>query len=131
MQAADSQIAMQKARDGDLDGAIELTRAAFGQVMTSGAIYFLWMPTPTLVEALIQRGADGDLAEAHTAIETLAAIPTDPGLVLYEVPLLRMRALLAQANGDQEGYRSFRDRYRKKATELGFEGHIAIAQAMT
>jgi adenylate cyclase len=50
--------------------------------------------------------------------------------VLFEVPLLRMRALLAQATGDQPGYRDYRDRYRKMATDLGFEGHIALAKAM-
>jgi hypothetical protein len=64
---------------------------------------FLGMATATLVEAPLRPGAEGDVADAHTATENLAAIPTDPGLVLYEVPLLRAQALLAQTNGDQEG----------------------------
>jgi adenylate cyclase len=130
MQVADSMIAVHKARRGDLDGAIELSRAASNQLVTSGAEFYLGRTTSTLVEALLQRGAEGDLAEAHAAIETLAAIPTDPGLVLFEVPLLRMRALLAQVRGDDVAYRDFRDRYRKIATDLGFEGHMAWAEAM-
>jgi adenylate cyclase len=84
-----------------------------------------------LVEALLHRGSDGDLAEAQAAIDRLASVPTDPGFVLNEIWLLRLRALLARADGDEAGYREFRDRYRTKATELGFEGHMALAEAMT
>jgi adenylate cyclase len=50
--------------------------------------------------------------------------------VLHELPLLRLRALLAQARGDEASYRSYRDRYRERANDLGFEGHMAIAAAM-
>jgi adenylate cyclase len=41
-----------------------------------------------------------------------------------------MRALMAQTRGDDTGYREYRDRYRAMATSLGFEGHIAWAEAM-
>jgi len=58
-------------------------------------------------------------------------VPTDPGFVLHEIFLLRLRALLARSRGDEAGYRDYRDRYRKLATELGFEGHIALAEAMS
>jgi len=57
-------------------------------------------------------------------------VPVDVGFVLYEVPLQRMRMLLARAHGDEAGYREFRDRYRDMAKTLGFEGHIAWAEAM-
>ena len=42
----------------------------------------------------------------------------------------RLRALLARAHGDETGYRKYRDRYRDMAKTLGFEGHIAWAEAM-
>jgi hypothetical protein len=42
----------------------------------------------------------------------------------------RGKALLARAHGDKIGCREFSDRYRKMATDLGFEGHIAWADAM-
>ena len=83
-----------------------------------------------LVEALVQRGGDEDLEDARSAIDRLAAAPTDPGFVLHEITLLRLRALLAQARGDAATYEDFRDRYRDMATSLGFEGHIAWAEAM-
>jgi adenylate cyclase len=60
----------------------------------------------------------------------LAAAPTDPGLVLHELPLLRLRALLARARGDEVPYRDFRDRYREMAKSLGFERHMKWAEAM-
>jgi adenylate cyclase len=44
--------------------------------------------------------------------------------------LLRLRAVLAQTRGDESTYRDFRDRYRARANELGFDGHIALAAAM-
>ncbi len=63
-------------------------------------------------------------------MERLAREPVEPGLVAVELPLLRLRALAAKAHGDDAGYREFNDRYRAMAKTLGFEGHIAWAQAM-
>jgi adenylate cyclase len=83
-----------------------------------------------LVEALLQRRGDADLGDARAAIDRLAAIPTDPGFVLHEITLLRLRALLARGWGDEASYRDYRDRYRDMATSLAFEGHMAMAEAM-
>ena len=74
--------------------------------------------------------ADGDVAQAEAAIERLAAAPTDDGLVIREIWLLRLHALLARAHGDAAPYAHFRDRYRDMARTLGFDGHIAWADAM-
>jgi hypothetical protein len=60
----------------------------------------------------------------------LAAARADEGLVMRETWLLRLRALLARAHGDDAAYRDYRDRYRDMARTLGFEGHIAWAEAM-
>ena len=78
----------------------------------------------------MDRGTEGDVAEAVAAIERLAAAPADEGLVIREIWLLRLRALLAHAHGDEVAYRDCRDRYRAMATSLGFEGHMAWAEAM-
>ncbi|HEX2400566.1 MAG TPA: hypothetical protein VHJ79_11380 [Mycobacterium sp.] len=126
----DIQLAEQKAGSGDLDGAIALARAVLEDLFDSGGAIWSAPATTVLVEALLRRGTDGDLQDAQAEIDRLAAVPTDPGFVLHEIWLLRLRALLAQARGDA-GYRDYRDRYRKLATERGFEGHIAMAEAMT
>ena len=57
----------------------------------SGGAVWSVLATTVLVEALLRRGADGDLRDAQAAIELLAAVPTDPGFVLHEIPLLRLR----------------------------------------
>ena len=126
----DTYTARRMGRTTDIDGAIELARAALDNLIASGDKWFRGLATTTLVESLLRRGADGDIAEAQAAIDRLAAVPTDPGYVLLELPLLRMRALLARAHGDDDAYRDLRDRYRAMATTLGFEGHIDWAEAM-
>ena len=87
------------------------------------------MGTGLLVEILLERGADGDLAEAQGAFDRLANLPAD-GSVMREITLLRLRALLARARGDDIVYRDLVTRYREMAESLGFEGHIAWAEAM-
>jgi hypothetical protein len=86
--------------------------------------------TGVLVETLLDRGAESDVAEAEAAIERLAAAPADEGLVTRDIWLLRLQALLARAHGDAAAYADCRDRYRDMAKTLGFEGHIEWAEAM-
>lgn len=78
--------------------------------------------TTVLVESLLHRGTETDLGEAQAAIDQLAAVPTEPGFVLYEVPLGRLRALLARAHGDEAAYRGLADRYRAMAKGLASRG---------
>ncbi|MGB9302265.1 MAG: hypothetical protein WCB92_00880 [Mycobacterium sp.] len=60
----------------------------------------------------------------------MVAAPADEGLVIRDIWLLRLRALLARAHGDDARYRDFWDRYRDMAKTLGYEGHIEWAEAM-
>jgi adenylate cyclase len=126
----DTEIAKEKARTGDIDGAIQLAGAVVDYTFDVGDALSLGEAVRVLVESLLQRGTSADLKEGQAAIDRLAAEPTDPGYVLFEVPLLRLRALLARARGDDAAYVDFRDRYREMAKTLGFEGHIALAAAM-
>ncbi len=107
-----------------------MMRAAVEKVLRAGLFPHCDSFTSALVETLLDRGADGDITEAAAAITRLAAAQADEGLVIREVWLLRLRALLARAHGDETAYRDYRDRYREMATELGFEGHMAWAEAM-
>jgi hypothetical protein len=131
-------LAREKAQCGDRDGAIPLMRAAVEHLFREGLQLGWGIPaTGVLVETLLDRGAESDLVEAEAAIERLAeaaierlAAPTDDGSPVREIWLLRLRALLARAHGDAAAYAHFRDRYRDMARTLGFEGHIAWAEAM-
>jgi class 3 adenylate cyclase len=124
-------LARESARRGDRDEALPLMRAAVDHLFRDGQLPMWGVPaTGVLVETLLDRGGDCDVAEAEAAIERLAAAPADDGLVMRDIWLLRMRALLAQALGDEAAYRNYRDRYRDMATSLGFEGHMKWAEAM-
>ena len=126
----DLEFAKDKARTRDFDAAIELLRAVADRELHSGNAVLHAAATAALVESLLRRGSDPDMQEAAAAIERLAAVPTDPGFVLNEIWLLRLRALLAQTHGDEAAYRDYRDRYRDMARSLGFEGHMNWAEAM-
>jgi class 3 adenylate cyclase len=126
----DIDFAAEKNRIGDYDGAISLCRAVLENEIRCGEMTNRGWCTTVLVEALLNRGGDGDLDEAQNAIDNLAATPTAPGFVYHVLPLLRLNALLSRARGKEAHYRDFRDRYRIMANELGFEGHIVMAKAM-
>jgi class 3 adenylate cyclase len=124
-------VARERARCGDRDEAIPLMRTAVDHLFREGRLLLWGIPaTGVLVETMLDRGAESDVAEAEAAIERLASAPADEGLVIREIWLLRLRALLARAHGDEAAYRDFRDRYRDMAKTLGFEGHMEWAEAM-
>ena len=120
----------ERARRGDHDAAITLMRNVVDELHQAGRLpYGVW-GTGLLVETLLERGAEGDLAEAQEAIGRLANLRADQGWAMLEITLLRLRALLARARGDDVAYRELIGRYRAMAESLGFEGHIAWAEAM-
>lgn len=127
----DVYIARETARRADRDQAIASMRAAVDHLVDGGQI-LSWggLTTSVLVETLLDRGSAPDLAEAEAAIERLTAATAGHGAMNLEVWLLRLRTLLARAHNDEPAYARFRDRYRDMARNLGFEGHIAWADAM-
>jgi class 3 adenylate cyclase len=122
--------ALERARRGDRDGAIPVIRKVLDGFFEAGQLAYGAAGTAFLVEALLGRGTEGDLAEAESAIDRAAKLPADDGLVLRDIWLLRLRALLALARGDDVAYRDLAGRYRAEAESLGFEGHMAMAAAM-
>jgi hypothetical protein len=124
-------LARESARRGDHDEAIPLMRAAVDELVRERQLLAWGTPTTgVFVETLLDRAAEGDVAEAEAAIERLAAAPADDGLVIRDICLLRLRALLARARGDETAYRDYRDRYRDMARSFGFGGHMEWAEAM-
>jgi adenylate cyclase len=123
--------ARSKVQLGDIEGGIEFSRTSVEELFSQGLSIWSAPTVSVLVEALLRRGSGADMREARTAIDRLAALPTDHGYVLHEIWLLRLETLLAQAHGDEAGYRHYRDRYQARAASLGFEGHMKWAEAMT
>ena len=68
----DVYLARERARRGDRDEAIPLMRAAVDHLFREGQLLGWGIPaTGVLVETLLDRGADGDVAEAEAAINTI------------------------------------------------------------
>ncbi|MEB4209241.1 AAA family ATPase [Mycobacterium sp. 94-17] len=127
----DVYLAREQARGGDRDEAIPLMRAAVDHLMLEGqGLSWGVLTTGVLVDTLLDRGTESDITEAEAAIERLANVPAEGRLAMRETWLQRMRALLARAQGDAEGYVRFRDRYCDMAKMLGLEGHIDRAEEM-
>jgi hypothetical protein len=126
----DTYLAYEKARDGDYDSALTQLRMSVDELSIQRRFVYQVGAAGLLVETLLGRATEDDLAEAEATVERLAAIPGDEW-VARDIMVLRLRTLLARARGDDAGYRDLRDRYRVLATALGFEGHIQWAEAMT
>ncbi|MGO9100611.1 MAG: AAA family ATPase [Mycobacterium sp.] len=120
----------ERARRDDRDAAIALMRKAVDELHQAGRLGYVVFGTGVLVETLLERGEEVDLAEAQEAIGRLADLPAGDGSAMLEITLLRMHTLLARARGDEVAHRDLVSRYRAMAESLGFEGHIAWAEAM-
>ena len=64
--------ARETARRGDRDAAIPVMRQAVDELRQAGHLFYGVWGTGVLVETLLERGAEGDLAEAQEAIDRLA-----------------------------------------------------------
>ena len=112
-------------REGDYFGAV-LNRAARVMAAGHGGQVLLAESAAGLLSGV-------DLVDLGP--RRLRDLPTPVGLFQVRAPGLRtdfppLRALLARTHGDATAYADFRDRYRDMATTLGYEGHIAWAEAM-
>ena len=119
------------ARCGDRDGALPLLRDGTDRNFADGQFMYGIYATSLLEETLLDGATEGEIDEAAVAVERLAIAPNVHELVITQVTLLYLRALLARARDDRYSYRALSERYRAMANSLGFEGHIAIAEAMT
>jgi class 3 adenylate cyclase len=122
--------ARERARRDDRDALLPVMRKAVDDLHQEGRLGNAVWATGVLVETLLEQGADDDLAEAQEAIDRLANLRADHSSAMLEITLLRLRALLTRVRGGNVAYRDLVSRYRAMAESLGFEGHIAWAEAM-
>jgi hypothetical protein len=117
-------------RRGERDNALTGLRDAADELLDSGQLVNCPVVTGLLVETLLDGGDAAEVCEAEAALDRLVNTPLDDDFVLRDLIVLRLRALIARANGDEDGFRDFVNRYRRRANDVGYEGHIAMAQAM-
>lgn len=124
--------ACEAARRDERDAALSRIRATLDQMIREGQLLSWGMPTThVLVETLLGRGGGDDVAEAEAAVERLAAAPFDGGLPIRDIWVLRLRATLARAHGEDAAFRELATRYREMAETLGLQGHVAWAEALS
>ena len=112
-------LAREIARRGDRDDAIPLMRAAADHLFRDGKLLAWGLPaTGVLVETLLDRASESDVAEADAAIERLAAAPADEGLAYA-------RHLAAAAAGAAGAGTRRRDCLPRLSGSLPRHGHIA------
>jgi adenylate cyclase len=126
----DLEFARAKLRSGDLDGAAASARQVLDEQFATGEKIYRGPATAVLGQALLGRGTKHDIEEAQGTIDRLAAVTTAPGFVLHELPLLRLRAILARITGDERSFELLLTRFRKTALAADFEGCLAQADAM-
>ena len=124
-------LARERARRGDRDDAIALIRTTVDHLFREERLLGWGIPTTgVLVETLLDRATESDMAEAEAAINRLADAQAEPGLAIREIWVLKLRTLLARTRGDTASYTGLRDQYREMAKTLGFEGHMKWAEEM-
>ncbi|WP_308124010.1 ATP-binding protein [Mycolicibacterium xanthum] len=115
---------------GDRDTAIGTMHRAARQLQDAGRLGWSVLGTSLLVETLLADGGHDGVRDAEEAIGWLAQLQGERPAPMVEVTLLRLRALLACATGDEVTRREAVGRYRAMAESLGFEGHVAWAEEM-
>jgi class 3 adenylate cyclase len=123
-------IAGERAGRGESDAAIPVMRKAVEALRQGGELAYGVWGAGVFVETLLERGADGDVAEAQEEIDRLANLRADQASAIVDITLLKLRTLLTRACGDDIAYKDLRGRYQAVAESLGFEGHIDSAKAM-
>ena len=126
----DAFAAYAKAARGDLDGAIVQLRSAAEDAFHTGNFAVAEWVSFVLAETLVGRGGEGDVDSAEAAVDRLAASLPHASGTYTALVVLRLRALIARARGDERTYRELVECYRAMAASFGLEGHMAWAEAM-
>jgi class 3 adenylate cyclase len=122
--------ALTKAARGDLDGAIEQLRSAADESFDNGNLTNAEGATVALVETLLARGGEDDVAEADVAMRRLPAVLPQDGCTQSALVMTRLRALIVRARGDEPTYRELEQSHRAMATSLGYGGRMIWPEAM-
>jgi hypothetical protein len=128
LSSIDIEFARVKMKSGELDRAIEIVRPYARLARDENGIFGLavWV----LVESLLRRGGSAAITEAENAVAELESFAAGSGYVVLDVLVLRLRALLARAHGDESAYRETVGRYLALSESHGYEGHLAMAATM-
>jgi adenylate cyclase len=124
----DADLAVDAARKGQRDEAINRLRACFSLHMGRGFRSLATCPGEALVELLTDRGAVDDLAGAHRIVDEWQAQRL--GIPALDLWWLKSRALLAKAEGNSDAYAKLANQYLALCERLDARGRLAEARRM-
>jgi adenylate cyclase len=126
--AVGADLAIDAARHGRIDEAIDELHATFALHMAGGSRVFVGCAGEALVGLLIERGSGDDLAEAHRIVDHWQN--RRPGVPALDLWWLKSRALLAKSAGDSEGYAELATQYLELCEKLDARGRLDEARQM-
>jgi adenylate cyclase len=124
--ASGADLAIDAARKGRRDEAIDDLRASFLLHIDSGSRVFVGRAGEALIELLVERGSIADLAEAHLIVDRWQA--RRPGIPAMDLWWLKSRALLARAEGNSDEYAEVANQYLSLCEKLDALGRLAEAR---
>jgi adenylate cyclase len=128
MPAIGADLAINAARNGRQDEAIAELRALFTLHMDRGVRIEVGCTGEALVRLLIDRGTTDDFASAHQIVDEWQA--RRPGIPAADLWWLKSRALIAEAEGDWDGYAELAAQYHELCEKLDARGRLAEARRM-
>jgi adenylate cyclase len=128
MTAIGGDLAIDAARKGRRDEAIDDLGALFSLHMDRGIRAEVGCTGEALVKLLIDRGNADDFAEAHRIVDDWRA--RRPGIPAADLWWLKSRASLAKAEGDRAGYVELATQYLELCEKLDARGRLDEARRM-
>jgi adenylate cyclase len=128
MTAIVADLAIDAARNGRRDEAIDDLRALFALHVDSGIRFEVGCTAEALVKLLIERAHIADFTEAHCIVEDWRT--QRPGIPAADLWWLKSRALLADAEGDLGAYAELAAEYHELCEKLDARGRLAEARRM-
>ncbi len=121
-------LAVDAARQGRIDEAIDSLRPTFLQHYDSGSRVFVGCAGEALIELLVERGSVDDLIEAHRIVDPWR--DRRPGIPVLDLWSLKSRALLAKAEGNSGDYAKLACQYLSLCRKLDARGRLPGAHRM-
>jgi adenylate cyclase len=126
--AVGADLAIDAARHGRIDEAIDELHATFALHMAGGSRVFVGCAGEALVGLLIERGSTDDFTEAHRIVDQWQ--DSRPDISALDAWWLKSRALLAKSEGDFGGYAERATQYPSLCERLDARGRLDEARQM-
>lgn len=121
-------LAIDAARHGRIDEAIDELHATYAVHMKGGSRVFVGCAGEALIGLLIERGSVDDLIDAHRIVDEWKT--QRPGIPALDLWWLKSRALLAKSEGDFGGYAELATLYLELCEKLDARGRLVEARQM-